>query len=97
MARQGLLTGVATAAVSLSTIVRLEQLVDQCAKKVIEMALLHAAWNQAMPATLLDLSPSSLLRKATRHGILHPASDREMSNMDRANKLTLATDETDRW
>lgn len=50
--------------------IRLDQLVDKFEKHVIEIALEHAGGKHAVAARLLDISPSKLVRKITRHGIV---------------------------
>lgn len=49
--------------------VHLDRLVDEFERKVIEMALHHASWRQATAARILDLSPSTLMKKMSRLGI----------------------------
>lgn len=62
--------------------IHLDRLVEEFERKVIEMALLHSAWNQAIAARLLDLSPSTLSLKITRHGIVRPESNnRELARV----------------
>lgn len=71
--------------------IRLAQLVDEFEKRVIEIALDRAGGKHAVAARLLDISPSKLVRKITRHGIIrnkpsaepkllpHVAASNEMS------------------
>lgn len=49
---------------------RLEEIVANFEKRVIEMALSHMNGNRVMAARLLDITPVTLYRKMTRHNIV---------------------------